>query len=66
MQEYTQDHPCVSGNKSGNLIIKKFQQSDHNPPHFHAVYGEYIGAFDINTLEMIEGGGLTRKRSSTC
>ena len=28
---------------------------EHNPPHFHAVYGEYVGAFDIKTLEMIEG-----------
>ena len=32
-----------------------FQQSEHNPPHFHVVYGEYVGAIDINTLEMIEG-----------
>ena len=32
-----------------------FQQSEHNPPHFHAIYGEYMGAFDIQTLEMIEG-----------
>ena len=38
------------------LIIKMyFQQSEHNPPHIHAVYGEYIGAIDIQTLEMIEG-----------
>lgn len=38
------------------LIIKMyFQQSEHNPPHFHVVYGEYIGAFDIETLEMLEG-----------
>nr|WP_236612057.1 DUF4160 domain-containing protein [Caldanaerobacter subterraneus] len=27
---------------------------DHLPPHFHAIYGEYVGMFDINTLEMIE------------
>jgi hypothetical protein len=31
------------------------QQSEHNPPHIHAVYGEYIGAIDIQTLEMLEG-----------
>lgn len=38
------------------LIIKMyFQQKEHNPPHFHAVYGEYMGAFDIQTLKMIEG-----------
>jgi hypothetical protein len=32
-----------------------FQQSEHNPPHFHVVYGEYIGVIDITTLDMIEG-----------
>lgn len=38
------------------LIIKMyFQQSEHNPPHFHVVYGEYMGVFDIETLTMIEG-----------
>ena len=37
-----------------------FQQSKHNPPHFHAVYGEYIGAFDIKTLEN-DGGDLPAK-----
>jgi hypothetical protein len=36
------------------IIIKMFF-SDHNPPHFHAVYGEYNGIIDINTLELIEG-----------
>ena len=28
---------------------------DHPPPHFHAVYGESIGLFNIDTFEMIEG-----------
>jgi len=38
------------------LIIKMyFQQAEHYPPHFHVVYGEYIGAININTLEMMEG-----------
>lgn len=38
------------------LIIKMyFQQSEHNPPHFHVVYGEYLGEIDIRTLEMLEG-----------
>ena len=39
----------------GMIIKMYFQQSEHNPPHFHVIYGEYIGAFDIRTLEMIEG-----------
>jgi hypothetical protein len=38
------------------LVIKiYFQQAEHNPPHFHAMYGEYMGAIDIRTLEMLEG-----------
>jgi hypothetical protein len=38
------------------LVIKMyFQQAEHNPPHIHAIYGEYIGAIDIQTLEMREG-----------
>ena len=36
------------------IIIKLFF-GDHPPPHFHAVYGEYVGLFNIDTLEMIEG-----------
>ena len=38
------------------LIIKMFfKNKEHNPPHFHALYGEYMGEFDIRTLEMIQG-----------
>ena len=25
------------------------------PPHFHALYGEHNGVFDVKTLEMLEG-----------
>jgi len=46
------------------LIVKMyFQQAEHNPPHFHAVYGEYVGAIDIDTLEMIEGDLPTKALS---
>jgi hypothetical protein len=37
------------------IVVKIFLTREHNPPHFHAVYGEFNGSFDINTLEMIEG-----------
>ena len=38
------------------LVIKMyFQQSEHNPPHFHVVYGEYTGSIEIKTLKMLEG-----------
>jgi len=43
------------------IIIKLFF-GDHPPPHFHAVYGEYVGVFDINTLEMLEGDLPTRAK----
>ncbi|BAP57327.1 hypothetical protein THII_3030 [Thioploca ingrica] len=36
------------------IIIKLFF-SDHPPPHFHAIYGEYNAIFNIEILEMIEG-----------
>ena len=43
------------------LIIKMyFMQNEHNPPNFHALYGEYMGEFDINTLNMIRGDLPTR------
>jgi len=44
----------------GVIIKMYFQLSEHNPPHIHAVYGEYMGAIDIQTLEMIEGDLPTR------
>lgn len=43
------------------IIIKLFF-GDHPPPHFHAVYGEYIALFDINSLEVIEGDLPARAR----
>jgi hypothetical protein len=29
--------------------------SDHVPPHFHAVYGEYEAVYTIETLEILRG-----------
>ena len=34
--------------------------TDHLPPHFHAVYAEYVAMFNIETLEVVEGD-LPRK-----
>lgn len=36
------------------IVIRMFY-GDHNPPHFHAVYGDYDASFSIETLEVIEG-----------
>ena len=37
------------------IVIKIFFRGEHNPPHFHAVYGEYNGLVAISTMEMLEG-----------
>ena len=39
----------------GMIIKMFFLASEHNPPHFHVVYGEYVGVIDIRTLQMIQG-----------
>lgn len=46
--------PVIS--KFYGMIVKMyFQQREHNPPHFHVVYGDYLGVFEIKTLRMMEG-----------
>ncbi len=43
------------------IIIKMFfKPKEHEPSHIHALYGEYMGIFDLNSLEMTEGD-LPRK-----
>lgn len=38
------------------IIIKMFYKpKEHEPSHIHALYGEYIGVFDIKTYEMTDG-----------
>ena len=39
----------------GMVIKMYFLSSEHNPPHIHVVYGEYLGIIDIRTLKMLEG-----------
>ena len=39
----------------GIVIRMYFQQSEHNPPHFHAIYGEYMAAICINDGTILEG-----------
>jgi hypothetical protein len=36
-------------------ILIKIYFIDHNPPHFHAEYGEYRAEYNIKTLEIIDG-----------
>jgi len=39
----------------GIIVKMYFMQKEHNPPHIHALYGEYMSAVDIETLEVLEG-----------
>jgi len=39
----------------GIIIKMYFMQKEHSPPHIHALYGEYMSAIDIRTLEVLEG-----------
>jgi len=36
------------------IIVAMFYD-EHNPPHFHARYGEYKIAINITTLQILEG-----------
>lgn len=36
-------------------IIIKMYFNGHMPPHFHAIYGEFVGMFDIENAQLIEG-----------
>ena len=38
------------------IVIKMFfKPKEHEPSHIHALYGEYIGIFNLQTVEMTEG-----------
>lgn len=38
------------------IVIKMFfKPKEHEPSHIHALYGEYVGIFNIKTHEMITG-----------
>ncbi len=41
-------------------IVIYMYLADHNPPHFHAIYGEYKALIDIQTLGVI-GGKLPKR-----
>ena len=39
----------------GIIIRMYFLQSEHNPPHIHAIYNEDVAAVDFMTGNVIEG-----------
>lgn len=46
--------PVIS--RFNGIVIKMyFRQKEHNPPHIHAIYGECIGLFEIESGGMFEG-----------
>lgn len=32
-----------------------FKPKEHDPSHIHALYGEHVGIFEIQSLDMVEG-----------
>ena len=43
------------------IVIKMFfNPKEHEPSHIHALYGEYMGEFNIKSMEMMQGD-LPRK-----
>ena len=39
----------------GIIIRMYFLQSEHNPPHIHAIYNDDVAAIDFVTGEVLEG-----------
>ena len=38
------------------IVIKMYlRRKEHNPPHLHAIYGDYAGLFSLDEVEMYEG-----------
>jgi len=36
-------------------ILIRMYYDDHNPPHFHVIYGEHEAQISIKTLEILKG-----------
>lgn len=47
----------------GISIKMFFKPKEHEPSHIHAIYGEYVGIFNIETGEM-EAGDLPHRAQS--
>jgi hypothetical protein len=44
-------------------IIIALYYNEHNPPHFHAKYGEFQAEIDIRTLQILNGEIPKRAKS---
>lgn len=47
----------------GIIIKMYFLQSEHNPPHIHAIYNEYIASVDIMSGDILDGSLPTKALS---
>lgn len=46
--------PVIS--RFNGIVIKMYiKPKEHEPSHIHAIYGDYLGVFDIKSLEMTKG-----------
>ena len=45
----------VIGRFYGITVKMFYRQTEHNPPHVHAIYGEYYGVFRIEDGKMYLG-----------
>ncbi len=52
--EGVEDLPTISS-FYGILILMHLTRKEHNPPHIHAIYGEYEATFFIENGEMYDG-----------
>lgn len=49
------------------IVVKMFfKPKEHEPSHIHALYGEYMGEFNIKTMEMIEGDLPKKAQELVC
>jgi hypothetical protein len=46
-------------------IVITMYWNDHNPPHFHARYGEWLAEIDIQSLALLRGGLPPRAMAMT-
>lgn len=38
------------------MVVKMYLLGkEHNPPHVHFIYGEYVGVIGLQTIQMLEG-----------
>ena len=38
------------------IVVKMFfKPKEHDPSHIHAIYGDYVGVFDLESAEMTDG-----------